>query len=443
MKLDPGLPALYKRLVIMGGAENGRGNTPTLTSEFNIYTDPEAAHIVFSNWPSLTMVSWEATMANSVPMDMIDRWQAMETPRSIFFSKVFANTLAFITAHLGRTSLPAADGLAMAVAIEPEIVQSADERYVTVELNGQHARGQTVVDWSGRSGLAPNTPDYRPGRSAPFPGTADPGHDMTLSGAEADRIARAARAYEPAVLAFLQDLVRLPSVNGRDTEAAVAGRIAAEAERLGLAAELIAADAERPNVLVSWGEGARGFALVGHMDTVAAGDENAWSVPPFAGVVRDGRLLGRGAADNKAGLACGLYTLALIRDLDLLDPAQVRLLLAGVVDEESGASSKLGVRYLLDQGRLRADGAIYTYTSDIICIGHRGLLRLALTARGQALHTGSPAWSRKEGGCQCRHRPGGDSPGPGESGHTCAQTSRLQRPFLHDHARHAVQRRRI
>ncbi len=219
-----------------------------------------------------------------------------------------------------------------------------------------------------------------------------------MNDADTVRIDKAATAYAPAVLSFLQDLVRLPSVNGRDSETAVAHRIAAEAEQLGLASELIAADAQRPNVLVSWGEGERGFALVGHMDTVAAGDETHWSVPPFAALVKDGNLLGRGAADNKAGIACGLYTLALIRDLGLLDPAQFKLLLAGVVDEESGASSELGVRYLLDQGQLQADAAIYTYTSDIICIGHRGLLRLQLTARGQAIHTGSPTWSRKEGG---------------------------------------------
>jgi len=43
-------------------------------------------------------------------------------------------------------------------------------------------------------------------------------------------------------------------------------------------------------------------------------------------------------------------------------------------------------------------GAIYTYASDIVCIGHRGLLRVRLTARGQAIHTGSAEWSRKEGG---------------------------------------------
>ena len=132
-----------------------------------------------------------------------------------------------------------------------------------------------------------------------------------------------ARFYEKEALSFLQDLVRLPSVNGRNSETAVARRIAAEAERLGLAAELVASDPERSNVLVTFGEGACGFALIGHMDTVAAGDDALWSSPPFAAAIREGHLLGRGTADNKAGIACGLYTLALLRDQQLLDPAQV------------------------------------------------------------------------------------------------------------------------
>ena len=91
--------------------------------------------------------------------------------------------------------------------------------------------------------------------------------------------------------------------------------------------------------------------------------------------------IGRGAADNKAGIACSLYTLALLRDLNLIDPARQQVIVAGVVDEESGACSPLGVRYLLDSGALQARGAIYAYTSDIVCIGHRGLIRLELNAQ--------------------------------------------------------------
>jgi succinyl-diaminopimelate desuccinylase len=209
----------------------------------------------------------------------------------------------------------------------------------------------------------------------------------------------AARTRLPALTAFLQDLVRLPSVNGRESEAGVAGRILHEAAGLGLEGVLAASDPARPNALVRWGRGQAGFVLVGHMDTVSEGLPAAWTHPPFAAQVADGRLYGRGAADNKGGIACGLYTLALLRDLGLLDPAQCWLGLAGVVDEESGASSRLGVRYLLDAGRLAgAQGAIYTYASDIVCIGHRGLLRLLLRASGKAIHTGSHAWAQGESG---------------------------------------------
>ena len=213
-----------------------------------------------------------------------------------------------------------------------------------------------------------------------------------------EALLRSARRYAPQVEAFLGDLVRIPSVNGSHPEQAVAQRALEEAQRLGLTAALPARDPQRPNFLAVWGRGKAGFALIAHMDTVAAGDPQAWSCPPFAGEVRGGRLLGRGAADNKAGLACGLYTLVLLRDEGILDPDAARVWMAGVADEESGACSPLGVRYLLDEGLIPAQAAIYTYTSDIICIGHRGLLRFRVLARGRAVHSGSPAWSRGEEG---------------------------------------------
>jgi acetylornithine deacetylase/succinyl-diaminopimelate desuccinylase-like protein len=82
----------------------------------------------------------------------------------------------------------------------------------------------------------------------------------------------------------------------------------------------------------------------------------------------------------------------MLRDLDLIDPVSQQALVAGVVDEESGACSPLGVRYLLDSGALQARAAIYAYVSDIVCIGHRGLIRLELIARGQAIHAGLAEW---------------------------------------------------
>lgn len=204
-----------------------------------------------------------------------------------------------------------------------------------------------------------------------------------------------ARHRLPEVISFLESLVKIPSVNGRDSESGIALRIKQEAERLGLHAGLTALNPDRPNVIVDYGSGKEGFVLVGHMDTVSEGDHSSWKYSPFESRTADGNMYGRGTADNKAGIACGLYTIAILRDLNIFDPARVRLMLAGVADEESGASSKMGMRYLLDKGLLQpARGAIYTYASDIVCIGHRGLLRFILHAAGKAVHSGSLEWSQ-------------------------------------------------
>jgi acetylornithine deacetylase/succinyl-diaminopimelate desuccinylase-like protein len=198
--------------------------------------------------------------------------------------------------------------------------------------------------------------------------------------------------YQADLTAFLRDLVRIPSVNGRDQEYSLAKRIQVEANKLGLESHLVALEPERPNILVTYGTGTERFALIGHMDTVVEGDTAGWSSPPFAAEVKEGWIIGRGAADNKAGIACGLYTLALLRELKLIDPTRQQVIVAGVVDEESGACSPLGVRHLLNSGALQARAAIYTYTSDIVCIGHRGLIRLELNARGQSIHAGLVEW---------------------------------------------------
>ena len=201
-----------------------------------------------------------------------------------------------------------------------------------------------------------------------------------------------AKGYTGQMTSFLQDMVRIPSVNGRNTERKVSERIIEEGEKLRLDSGLIAKDNDHPNAVVTYGNGINGFALIGHIDTVAEGKSEDWTSPPFEGAIRDGRMYGRGTADNKAGITCGLYTLQIIRDMGIIDPDKQKVILAGVVDEESGACSPLGVRYLLDEGYLTARGAIYAYASDIVCIGHRGLLRLEITTHGESVHAGLAIW---------------------------------------------------
>ena len=135
----------------MGGAIYSRGNTETVTAEFNIHTDPEAAHMVFSSCPMLTLLSWETTLAHVFTHEVLERFYKLGTPRAKFFQDTNQMILSYIEKRMSNDSLFAPDGLAMAVAIEPEIVTKSEKKHVSIELHGSQTRGQTVVDWSGRT----------------------------------------------------------------------------------------------------------------------------------------------------------------------------------------------------------------------------------------------------------------------------------------------------
>lgn len=155
VRLDPGLPQRLARLVIMGGAVTGLGNTGKVPAEFNIGFDPEAAHVVFEAFPEFDLVDWEATLRHAFDDGEFNRWLAAGDRRADFFGKVFGTARAFNLKH-ERRGVIAADALAMAVAIDPGMVTRSERRHVAVELDGRLTRGATVVDWTGRLGRPAN-----------------------------------------------------------------------------------------------------------------------------------------------------------------------------------------------------------------------------------------------------------------------------------------------
>lgn len=161
LTLDPKLPEKLKRFVVMGGAVTAHGNTSNVSAEFNIFYDPEAAHVVFEAWEAhgglIELVDWEATIRHGIPGDVIERWHALDTPKSRFYQKMSAKTLEFIRNIMGRSMMFGADPLAMAVALEPDIVTKAEVRHVSIELTGMYTRGQTTTDWNQRNGRTANT----------------------------------------------------------------------------------------------------------------------------------------------------------------------------------------------------------------------------------------------------------------------------------------------
>ena len=148
LRLDPALPQRVPRLVVMGGAVSGRGNTST-AAEFNVGFDPEAAAIVFDAWPRFDLVDWELTVRHALDFTRCEAWLTADDPRARFYAAISRRVRDFSRAR-GRPGLLAADALAMAVALEPGLVTAAEERHVAVELDGTLTRGGTVVDWERR-----------------------------------------------------------------------------------------------------------------------------------------------------------------------------------------------------------------------------------------------------------------------------------------------------
>jgi len=155
VRLDPSLPERVKRLVIMGGAVTGQGNTGRVPAEFNIGFDPEAAQVVFEAFPMFDLVDWEATVRHAFDDALLDAWLAAGDARAELFGRIFQVARAFNACH-ERRGFIAADALAMAVALDPTIITRVETRHVAIELDGRLTRGATVVDWQRRLGHAPN-----------------------------------------------------------------------------------------------------------------------------------------------------------------------------------------------------------------------------------------------------------------------------------------------
>jgi purine nucleosidase len=184
LRKEPALPRLLRRLVIMGGAFDYRGNT-TPVAEWNISVDPEAAAEVFAVWGAawgleppahvpivlglnlteniamtpalLSRLAAEAESA-SLPMSVLDDRgtrsvasnplvAVLEDAMRFYFEFHFDQGEGYL-AHLH-------DPLAAAVALDPELVQCRAAA-IDVELTGTLTRGMTIADWSKRWGREPN-----------------------------------------------------------------------------------------------------------------------------------------------------------------------------------------------------------------------------------------------------------------------------------------------
>jgi acetylornithine deacetylase len=194
----------------------------------------------------------------------------------------------------------------------------------------------------------------------------------------------AASVPAPRALEFARTLVGFNTVSA-NSNLALIHCIRDELARLGVKSRLsYNADRSKANLFATLGEGKpAGIILSGHTDTVPW-DGQDWSVDPLGGVVRDGRLYGRGSADMKGFIATAVAHAQLF--LDSQTPFAIHL--AFSFDEEVGC---FGVKELIAD--LREAGIaplaciVGEPTSMVPAIAHKGVYRYRCCVRGKEAHS--------------------------------------------------------
>ncbi|MEM9427963.1 MAG: acetylornithine deacetylase/succinyl-diaminopimelate desuccinylase family protein [Pseudomonadota bacterium] len=223
-----------------------------------------------------------------------------------------------------------------------------------------------------------------------------------------ERLAAEIKAREGETVTLLQELLRIPTLNPpgahyRD----ICDHLATRLRRRGFACQILRAegapgdsDAYPRWNLVARREGGPGPTVHfnSHTDVVELGRD--WTVPPFEGIVRDGRVYGRGACDMKGGLAASVIAVEAFVDLSPHHTGAVEI--SATADEETGGYG--GVAWLAERGYFapgRVDHVIIPepLNKERICLGHRGVWWAEIETFGRIGHGSMPFL----GDCAVRH----------------------------------------
>ncbi|WP_372604403.1 acetylornithine deacetylase/succinyl-diaminopimelate desuccinylase family protein [Actibacterium sp.] len=200
--------------------------------------------------------------------------------------------------------------------------------------------------------------------------------------------------------ALCQDLIRIPTLNPPGLNyREICDYLAERLARSGFEVELVRAEgapadsAKHPRWnIIARRAGTRPGDCVhfnSHHDVVEVG--HGWTVDPFGGEVKDGRVYGRGACDMKGGLAASIIAAEAFVDTcpDFAGAVEI----SATADEESGGYG--GVAYLAEQGYFNPDRVQHVIipeplNKDRICLGHRGVWWAEIETKGRIAHGSMP-----------------------------------------------------
>jgi succinyl-diaminopimelate desuccinylase len=224
--------------------------------------------------------------------------------------------------------------------------------------------------------------------------------DLAVRPSAVEKAVEAIDARRGEVVALTRELVAIPTINPPgDHYQACAELLGERLRRRGFEVTYVRAHGApgdtdaRPRInVVARRQGSRPGPCVhfnSHIDVVEPGE--GWTVDPFEGVVKDGRVYGRGTCDMKGGLAASVIAVEALIDAGLDLPGALEI--SGTADEESGGYG--GVAFLAERGwfsKPRVDHVIIPepLNVDRVCIGHRGVWWAEIETKGRIAHGSMP-----------------------------------------------------
>ncbi|MCA9917394.1 MAG: YgeY family selenium metabolism-linked hydrolase [Anaerolineales bacterium] len=191
---------------------------------------------------------------------------------------------------------------------------------------------------------------------------------------------------EAEIIELAQNLVQIKSLPGQEAEAIKF----AQQKMIALGYDEVSID-QMGNVLGRIGSGDKSILLDAHLDTVAVNDAAEWAVPPFSGLVANGRLHGRGSVDMKSAAAAAIYA-GIIAKKSGLAQGKTVYVSCTVMEEDCDGEN---LKHLFQERNLRPDFVLICEPSNNqIMLGHKGKAQIAITTHGVSAHGAAPEKGR-------------------------------------------------
>ena len=191
-----------------------------------------------------------------------------------------------------------------------------------------------------------------------------------------------AKDYRMECAEVLSGLVKIPSYSGG--EEAVCSRIAELCSDYGF--DEVRIDG-LGSVVARLGDGPKKMAFDAHIDTVETGDSAQWELDPFSGEIAEGKVFGRGAADQKGGAAAMITAGKILKEVGWHDDYSLYFTFT-VLEEDCDGLCWL---YLIEEEKLVPDYFISTEpTACKLTRGQRGRMEIECSVKGKSAHGSAP-----------------------------------------------------